>query len=226
MLYIMGDLHGKYNQFSSRVNKENIDFSEGDIVIVCGDFSFIYDDSPERYQGLEQLKKLSCEILFVCGNHENFTEINKYEVVTRYGGVMHKISDNIFHMIRGNIYTICGNSFFAFGGAYSNPNNPPIIWQSEEVPSREEIIYGKNNLLDRNIMVDYIVTHAAPNEIVLAVGIEPFYSGTYFTNFLSWMLHNVQYKWWYCGHYHIDEEIRNKKISVLYNDIVKIQSEN
>ncbi|MBR6666356.1 MAG: metallophosphoesterase [Lachnospiraceae bacterium] len=222
MLYIMGDLHGKFEQFSSRIYQANIQLSSNDIIIVCGDFGFIYDDAVKRKQGLEQLKALECEVLFVCGNHENFVEINKCEIVNRYGGPMHKISNNIYHMIRGNIYTICGSSFFAFGGAYSNPNQQPKVWQSQEIPSREEIAYGKNSLLKRKKVVDYIVTHAAPNEIIWELGIVPFYSNTCFTNFLSWILNDIQFKHWFCGHYHIDKRMQKYNFSVLYDNIAKL----
>ena len=43
----------------------------------------------------EKLKQKQVILLFIDGNHENFTEIFKYPVDTWNGGKIHKIRDNV-----------------------------------------------------------------------------------------------------------------------------------
>ena len=222
MIYIMGDLHGHYDIFKNRIINNDIKIHEKDKIIVCGDFSFIYDGSLERINGLLKLQKEKCEILFVCGNHENFAELLKYPEIDKYDAKMKCISNNIYYMLRGNVYSIDGITFFAFGGGYSNPNHSTVLWQPQEVPSHFEILYGETTLHQYNNTVDYIITHSAPNEILLQLDIVPFYDNTEFTSFLSYIYHNVSFSKWFCGHYHRDSTLNNDTFSIVYDKIHRI----
>ena len=69
MIYITGDTHGEYDAFLNRIYQYPV--SKDDIVIVCGDFGFVWDTPYHRYF----LAKLTAEpftIAFVDGNHEDF----------------------------------------------------------------------------------------------------------------------------------------------------------
>lgn len=58
-------------------------------------------------------------ILFVDGNHENFELLDDYPVSSWHGGKVHFIKESVIHLMRGQIYTIDGLTFFTFGGGYS-----------------------------------------------------------------------------------------------------------
>lgn len=55
MIYIMGDLHGHYDSFVARLKNNRIKISYNDKIIICGDFTFIYDGTSERIEGLKRL---------------------------------------------------------------------------------------------------------------------------------------------------------------------------
>lgn len=145
--------------------------------------------------------------------------MSKFPEINKYGGRVRSIADNISYMLRGNIYFIDGFSFFAFGGGYSNPQHQPSLWQEQEVPSHFEIQFARNTLSKSNYSIDYIITHSAPNDILNQINISPFFSDTEFTDFLSFIYHNVKYKKWFCGHYHIDASLNNNTFSIVYDKI-------
>ena len=45
MVYVTGDLHGDYSRFKRPEMKK---LRAGDILLVCGDFGFIWDNSKPR----------------------------------------------------------------------------------------------------------------------------------------------------------------------------------
>ena len=118
MIYLTGDTHGDLSCFKNpKLNK----LGEKDYLIVCGDFGFLWDsESEEEKKKLEQLKKKKYTICFVDGVHENFDIINSYQPYRWKGGNAHKIADNIFHLMRGEIFTFEGKTFFAMGGGESD----------------------------------------------------------------------------------------------------------
>ena len=69
MIYITGDTHADFHDFTSRIEKAGI--SEGDTVIVCGDFGFTWGTDHEEMH-LNAMELLPYTITFIDGNHENF----------------------------------------------------------------------------------------------------------------------------------------------------------
>lgn len=53
------------------------------------------------------------------GNHENFDMLEDYPDDFWNGGRVHFISDNIFHLARGQVFEIDGLTFFTFDGGNS-----------------------------------------------------------------------------------------------------------
>lgn len=68
---------------------------------------------------LKQLGKRKYNICFIDGTHENFSLLNGYGVSEWNGGKVHKIYDNLYHLMRGQIYNIDGKSVFTMGGGES-----------------------------------------------------------------------------------------------------------
>ena len=54
MIYVTGDTHGDYKVFSQKKFKN---IKEGDTLIVCGDFGFIWNGSKEEMSVLKKLSK-------------------------------------------------------------------------------------------------------------------------------------------------------------------------
>ena len=52
--------------------------------------------------------------------HENFDRLEKYRVSKKYGGKVQKITENCYHLMRGERYDINGFKFLCIGGAESH----------------------------------------------------------------------------------------------------------
>lgn len=251
MVYITGDTHGDYDIFKLRESK-NL-FKEGDTLIICGDFGAIWypEDSEKRYIMEEKMtlgfyKSLPCDVCFIDGNHENYDRLYSFPVVDYKGGKAHKIADNVFHLMRGEIFTIENQTFLAMGGAASHDiqdgvlekDDPRIIewmkdrfkmfrinhlsWWKEEVPSMEEREHCYENIEKHNFQVDVVLTHEAPASLIPLLcdrwGRVLMDPPHEYAEWLDTLRQFITYKTWCFGHYHIDKRITDKEY-VFYNDI-------
>lgn len=218
MIYITGDTHGNIDRLSNPKTKK---LMPEDIVIICGDFGFIWSGDQKEQQILNKLSKKKFTIAFVDGTHENFDLLNNYPVVNWNGGKAHKISGNIYHLMRGEVFNIGEETIFTFGGGESLNKEERIEagkWWREELPSNDEIRYAKNNLDKINYTVDYIITHQPPLSVRSSIVGEA-YNMNSFDLFLATMSEQVNYKRWFFGSLHIDRNITSKFYSV-FDDII------
>lgn len=128
IVYITGDTHGDFKRFSSRRFLDQHEMNRDDFVIILGDFGGIwYDDNCERWW-LNWLNELPFTLLFIDGNHDNFDRLNnEFEEINFHGGRAHKIRENIYHLMRGYVFELCGKKFFTFGGASSHDIQDGIL---------------------------------------------------------------------------------------------------
>ena len=72
-IYITGDIHGDPSRLSSKnLSQLGIAITDGDKVIICGDFGLPWCNDKQDEYWLNWLEEKPFEILFVDGNHENF----------------------------------------------------------------------------------------------------------------------------------------------------------
>lgn len=207
MLYITGDTHipTDVSKLNSKRFPEQKSMTKDDFVIIAGDFGGIWDSSNEERYWLKWLEEKSFTTLFVDGNHENFTELAKYEVVPFHGGQAHRISDSVYHLMRGQVYSIDGKRIFTLGGASSHDREyrtEGVSWWSEELPNKGELDLAEKNLDSVDRKVDVIITHCAPSSIQKELGAH--YAPDRLTEYLEILSHTVSYENWYFGHYHTD----------------------
>ncbi len=107
-----------------------------------------------------------------------------------------------------------------------------VSWWREELPTTEELEEGRMNLEQMGYHIDYVITHCASNRIQDALeryhmGIS-FHTGWYkqdiLTNFFEELEDRLQYKKWFCGHYHEDFHIDDKH-TILYYKIAALEGE-
>ena len=144
MLYVTGDTHGELGRFLFMRAAVEANLSKDDMLIICGDWGYIIDDSPDERTFLDYLAEKPYKILWVDGNHENFDLIETYPVEEWCGGKVHIIrrdksgEPKIIHLMRGQIFEIEGKSIFTFGGGYSIDRYwrvPHISWWPQEMPT-------------------------------------------------------------------------------------------
>ena len=227
MVFLTGDTHGHIDsQKLFDFAKIHKNLTKNDYMIILGDFGFIFypnpDNAKEKYQ-LEELSELPYTILFIDGNHCNFDRLNSYPVETWNGGKIHRISDSIFHLMRGQVFNIQNKTFFTMGGAQSYDKayrTEGFDWWKEEVPSYQEV----NEMIDNANKVknvDYVLTHTCTtNMISYLIEYSDMYDPT--NSILDELDKILTYKHWYFGHWHKDIINIDKKHTCLYNKIIQL----
>ncbi len=221
-IFVTGDTHGDQSVFFDKRLAPGGMLKKGDVLIVCGDFGFIFLNTPSEKAFIKDLEALPYTILFVCGNHENFDALYEYPIVELFGGKVHKISENIFHLMRGEIYTdVNGKSIFAMGGAYSIDKyrrSEGYSWWPQEQPNDEEYRNAINNLKKHHNEVDLIITHTMPQKMIWRYGKYPEPHDMQLTGFFDWIYEDVKFNHWYCGHWHDDMDL-TEDFTMLYREI-------
>lgn len=213
MIYITGDTHGQLNRFDDAKIRR---LKKGDSLIICGDFGFLWDGGKAEERRLKALGKKKYNILFLDGAHENFDSLDRYPVTDWNGGKVQNISGNLYHLMRGQVYELEGKKIFAFGGGESLERQMRIDagkWWSREMPTREEMQEGVNNLRNHNMEVDYIVTYEpSPRMRMLnKTGNEISPMETYFEGILK----SVKFQKWFFGSLHLDRMVTASHYAVF-----------
>ena len=233
-IFITGDTHGSYDmtKLSRRHFQEGKTLTKNDYVIICGDFGCVWGGELEKSDKWWQnwLDEQPWTTLWIDGNHENHDLLQTYPIEQWHGGRIHKINNSIYHLMRGEVFTINDKTIFTFGGGYSTDRayrKEGVSWWKGELPTHEEVNYALQSLEKYNNHVDIILTHDAPRDIKEYLGFynlcdmsvygeeyEDIHSTLYFFK------KNIVFQDWYLGHYHIDKYIGN--MHILYNEIIEI----
>ena len=234
MVYIIGDTHGDNSYIYNIQHKKNL--TKDDYIIVCGDFGFVWNGDYKRQ--LYKLHKCTeATILFVDGNHESFDLLEKFPVVEWHGGKASQLTERIFWLRRGEIYTIEGHTYFCFGGARSVDKEwrtPGKSWWPQEEPTIQEMIHGMEVINENLDKIEYVITHDCPSYVIKMIDsykcslpIENGYKlRLYFDNYFERLFYDSKsFKHWYCGHHHTNKDLDDLKFSFLYHKFKKIEEE-
>ena len=250
MIYITGDCHGNFERFNASIFPEQNEMTKEDYVIICGDFGGVWNTDEESNMETMMLDWLDCKsftTLFVDGNHENFDRLYGYPVENWHGGKVHKIRPSVIHLMRGQIYELCGKKIFTFGGASSHDISGGILeldepeyqekkkeldkgwkpyrinhlsWWKEELPSEAEMDEGRENLLKHDNTVDFIISHCASSSTAALLG-QGLYKPDILTDYFEEIRQNVKFQKWFFGHYHDNRNVIVEEI-LLWEQIIRI----
>lgn len=223
MIYITGDTHCPID--IKKLNNKSFpqsSLTKEDYLIICGDAGFVWhgrDKENEYWQNwLDNKNFVTC---FVDGNHENHAKLDQMPVEMWNGGKIHRIKESVIHLMRGQVYVIDGVKFFVMGGAESTDKIhrvEDVSWWEREMPSQEEYEEALNNLEKHDWMVDYVITHDAPTEIIKDLTI--FNKPNKIRNFFSLIDSKLKYNQWFFGHYHQDIKADNWH-TLVFDKIIK-----
>lgn len=242
MIYITGDIHGSID--IKKLDFEQIDgrsLTNDDYLIITGDFGFPFFttdtidfplsnrslcDARDSYlYWINWLSEKPYNILWIDGNHDNHPYWDKTDTVEWNGGKInrHPLAHNVIHLKRGEYFEIDGKTFWTMGGAMSHDRNRRIegfTWWREEVPSMREMQHGTDVLDMHGNSVDFILSHAMPNDMIPIVLGRHFPDADPTSMYFNEIYRRTKFRYWFCGHYHSD--VRNDicRIQVLYNNIV------
>lgn len=225
MVYITGDMHGDVERL---YDKEFRKLKRGDILIVCGDFGYIFNGSKLEKQVVNYLAKRKFVTAFIEGTHDNLSVINRCRETVWKGGLVHRIKGNLLHLMRGQIFDIDGNRYFTFGGGESTDKDMRVaqgLWWREEEPTPGEMADGARMLDEAGCRVDYIITHEPPAKVKSAMLLRR--GGNDSVNKLNGYLEEIgkscTYRHWYFGSLHEDRVITEHHTCV-FRKLLPIES--
>lgn len=193
---------------------------KGDVLLVCGDFGYIFNGGKTEKQVIDYLAKRKFITAFVDGTHDNLDIINRCRVTYWKGGMVHRIKGNLLHLMRGQIFEIEGNTFFTFGGGESTDKDMRLEasnWWREEEPTPAEMAEGARRLDEAYCKVDYIITHEPPSLVKSAMLLRRGDKDRVnkLNGYFEELARSVAFKHWYFGSLHEDRVITPRHTCVF-----------
>ena len=220
MIYVTGDMHGDPERLSDPALRR---LKKGDILLVCGDFGFVWDGSAAEQKLLRRISRQKYTMAFLDGRHENYDLLAAYPTETWHGGQAQILNERLVHLMRGEIYELEGRTFFTFGGGESDDREfriPGKSWWPEEMPTEAQMRHGLERLSAHHNRVDYILTHVPAR--TAAARLNPRSATDGVSLFLGGIEDTVQCREWFFGSLHRDRVIGARRRAV-FRDVVPIQ---
>ncbi len=225
MVYVTGDMHGDLDRLWKKDFRR---LKSGDVLIVCGDFGYIFKGDKEEKKVIDFFATRRFVTAFVDGTHDNMDIINRSRVTYWHGGMVHRIKGNLIHLMRGQIFDIEGNRFFTFGGGESTDKDMRIDsgnWWREEEPTPYEMAEAAKKLDEAACKVDYIITHEPPSLVKSAMMLRKGSQNRVnkLNGFFEEIAAACDFKHWYFGSLHEDRVI-TPRYTCVFNKTIKIES--
>lgn len=226
MIYITGDTHGEFGRF--RRFCQIADPSTTDIMIILGDAGFnysgnIYDEERKAY-----MSSTGMTVFSIHGNHEiRPTDVPGYKTKLFRGGTVwyEDKYPNLLFAKDGEIYRFGEYDCIVMGGAYSVDKYWRLQdgrkWFANEQPSDEIKAYVEAQLEARDNKIDIVLSHTCPlkfepREVFLS-GLDQSTVDSSTEEWLDTIEEKLDYKKWYCGHFHTSKKI--DRFQFMYEDI-------
>lgn len=231
----------------TRTTKEDILIILGDSGINYNVLNLETENRPDIYRYKDSqfsldlkfgLSKLPITLFCIQGNHEApahlvdgyFLSQQSHPLFSGQNVFTQEQFPNILFAEEGCIYKILGKTVGIIGGAYSVDKSFRLYrgypWFKEEQPSTMKsdkvfVEHLKENLNKLDIILSHTCPfHYMPTEAFLpGLNQEDIDNST--EKFLEEIEKNIEYKMWFCGHFHIDKNV--DKLSFLFKDIIELE---
>lgn len=225
MFYITGDTHGSFRRIKKFCDENKL--GENDTIIILGDAGLNYYGDERDISLKHKVNNYGCKIFCIHGNHEMRPQsVDGYTTMEYCGGEVYcePSRPNILFAKDGEIYTFNGMTCLVIGGAYSVDKyyrmSKGWSWFHDEQPS-EEIKRHVEEQVEKYGKVDVVLTHTCPFRYepieVFLPGIDQTTVDKSTEIWLDRIEQKLEYKKWYCGHYHTSKKIDN--LQFMFEDI-------
>lgn len=211
MIYFLADTHGDISRLSRKALRR---LRKGDFLIICGDFGFVWDNTRTEKRQLARLGRRRYHILFAEGAHENYHLLLSRPPADFCGGKARQISKNLWHLPRGEVFTLGDKTVFVFGGG-SDENPDHAGDDPQALPSREEFSHAMDVLNEHNNSVNYIVSYEAPSKIAEFVELANARNRSVIHRHLDIISETCRFDRWFFGGYHINRVVTSKYTAVF-----------
>lgn len=229
MIYITGDTHSDFSRFESFCEK--VKPTTEDIVIILGDAGLNYYNGPQDYTKKQYASKFPLTFFCLHGNHEmRPADIDSYKIKEFCGGTVwyEENYPNLLFAKDGEVYSFGGHDCIVMGGAYSVDKYERLAegwrWFENEQPSDEIKAYVEQQLSVRSNHIDIVLSHTCPLKYepteVFIQGIDQSLVDQSTEEWLGRLEAKLDYKKWYCGHYHTGKKI--DKLQFMFRDIEEL----
>lgn len=241
--FITGDKHRNFKNIKDFCYETNT--RRKDVLIILGDAGFNYYDDKRDNELKKEISELNITLFCLHGNKENRPRnVGTYGIRSFCGGKVYYEPKypNIVFAIDGEIYTFEGRKYMVVGGAHSVDkmycleNDLPYWYDETPDDATKKLvecnlqnvgnrIYG---MLTHTCPIDYLPTEmfmSTRQNAIIKRKPRKAKSKNYFKPdidrsteiWLGDLEKKIDYKVWFCGHYHIDKQI--DKIQMMYHDI-------
>lgn len=231
MIYLTGDTHGRFDRIGSFCGK--MQTSRDDILIILGDAGINFHAGALDILRKEYLAKLPITLLCIHGNHERRPEsLPYYDEQEWHGGNVYAEEryPNILFAKDGEVYDLNGRKAIVIGGAYSIDKARRIegqSWWADEQPSPAIKARVEKALDLLNWQIDIVLSHTTPLKYepveVFFPGIDQSKVDKSIEEWLGSIEDRLEYRKWYCGHYHTEKKI--DRLQIMFNDFTALEAD-
>ena len=225
MILYTGDIHGQTTRISLMIRRMKL--SADDVIVILGDVGLnYYGNKRGDWDRKWRLNREGVPILCIHGNHEQRpSTIPSYNVREWHEGKVYVEEEfpNLLFAIDGEVYNLGGHRAIAIGGAYSVDKYYRLArglhWFADEQPDEATKARVEAKLDELDWKVDIVMSHTCPSRFVpteaFIQGLDQSTVDRSTEEWLDLIAEKLDYKRWFCGHWHIDKQV--EKLCFMMN---------
>jgi len=229
MIYLTGDTHRDFKLVAAFC--DTVNSTKDDTLIILGDAGINYFGGEKDRALKRLLEELPITLFCIHGNHERRPETLGYAEAAWLGGKVYREAEfsNLLFAKDGEIYGLDEKRCLVIGGAYSVDKPLRLAegwgWWPDEQPSAEIRTRVEQQLERLGWTVDLVLSHTCPLNYepreMFINGVSDATVDKSTEKWLDTIEGKLDYKRWYCGHYHTDKTI--DKLRFMFNDFLEIR---
>ena len=226
MVFITADPHRDFRRIKAFCGTVGI--TPDDVMIILGDAGINFHEDTRDIWKKKELAVIPITFFCIHGNHEiRPSTIPTYHTQKWRDGMVYVEDEypNLLFAKDGEIYDLDGHKTIVIGGAYSVDKPYRLAygryWWPDEQPSQEIKDYVQKRLDGEEWKIDIVLSHTVPLKYepveAFLPGIDQSGVDKSTEQWLDTIENRLEYKRWYCGHYHIEKQ--TDRIMMLHHTI-------